>query len=193
MTTRKATFPRQGFAQTQRASENTARIAAARPACCRVGGTMAPRAAGADRTHKGLSETLTRAPARMRRPAAHSDGGRGIMAPGLAWDRLRLGASICKSFEGLCCRLAELGLAPSRSWILWLAKDDGENRERGRPAGVCLLRMSAGLCPADGTARGLPHAAHTRGAGARCARRRRGPVCRVAFPRACPPATGGRR
>lgn len=189
MTMRKATLPRQGFVQTQQASE-----VAARPASCCVGCTMAPRVAGAARTHKGLSGTLTRAPARMRRRAAHSDGSRGIMAPGLAWDRLRPGVGICKSFEGLCCRLAELGLVPSGSWILWLAKDDGENRERGRPAGVCLLRMSAGLCPADGTAQGLSHAAHTRGAGARCARRRWGPsACRVAFPRACPPATGGRR
>lgn len=47
MTTRQATLSRPCLPQTQRASESTARIAAARPACCRVGGTMAPRAAGA--------------------------------------------------------------------------------------------------------------------------------------------------
>lgn len=58
------------------------------------------------------------------------------MTPGLDWDRLRPGANVHKSFEDLCCRLAELESAPPGSRFLRLAAPDG---------GVeCLRRLPDG-------------------------------------------------
>ena len=58
------------------------------------------------------------------------------MTPGLDWNRLRPGVDIRKSFEDLCCRLAELEPAPPGSRFLRIAAPDG---------GVeCLWRLSDG-------------------------------------------------
>lgn len=58
------------------------------------------------------------------------------MTPGLDWDRLRPGIDIRKSFEDMCCRLAELQSAPTGSRFLRLAAPDG---------GVeCLWRLPDG-------------------------------------------------
>lgn len=61
----------------------------------------------------------------MRRQAAQRGSGRRIMTPGLDWSRLRPGSDIRRSFEDLCCRLAELETAPPGSRFVRLAAPDG--------------------------------------------------------------------
>lgn len=58
------------------------------------------------------------------------------MTPDLDWARLRPGSDVRKSFEDLCCRLAELETAPHGSRFLRLAAPDG--------GAECLWRLPDG-------------------------------------------------
>ena len=58
------------------------------------------------------------------------------MTPPLDWNRLRPGSDVRKSFEDLCCRLAELEPAPPESEFLRLAAPDG--------GAECLRRLPDG-------------------------------------------------
>ena len=58
------------------------------------------------------------------------------MTPRLDWNQLRPGSDVRKSFEDLCCRLAELETAPPGSQFLRLAAPDG--------GAECLWRLPDG-------------------------------------------------